>query len=173
MNEALQVLKTRRSCRKYQQKQIKKEELDAILEVGTYAPTGMGKQSPIIVVIQDQETITKLSKLNAAVMGSMSDPFYGAPTLLVVFADRKVTTYVEDGALVIGNMLNAAHAIGVDSCFVYRAKEMFETEEGRALLKKWGIQEDHVGIGNCILGYAAEIGVAPAAPRKKDYIIRV
>lgn len=173
MEETLKVIKTRRSCRKYQQKQIKNEELDAILEAGTYAPTGMGKQSPIIVVIQDQETITKLSKLNAATIGSMSDPFYGAPTLLVVFGDRKVTTYVEDGSLVIGNMLNAAHAVGVDSCFVYRAKEMFETKEGMALLKKWGIQEGYVGIGNCVLGYAAEGGVAPAASRKKNYIIRV
>ncbi|CAB1262395.1 Diguanylate cyclase [Clostridiaceae bacterium BL-3] len=173
MEEPLQVLKTRRSCRKYQQKQIKKEELDAILEAGTYAPTGMGKQSPIIIVIQDSETITKISKLNAAIMGNASDPFYGAPTLLVVFADRKAATYVEDGALVIGNMLNAAHAIGVDSCFVYRAKEVFETEEGKALLKKWGVQEGYVGVGNCILGYAAEGGIAPAAPRKKDYIIRV
>jgi nitroreductase len=173
MKETLQDLKTRRSCRKYQQKQIKKEQLDAILEAGTYAPTGMGKQSPIIVVIQDQETIVKLSKLNAVAMGSSSDPFYGAPTLLVVFADKKVRTYVEDGALVIGNMLNAAHAIGVDSCFIYRAREEFETEEGRALLKKWKIQDDYVGVGNCILGYAAEGGIAPAASRKEDYIIRV
>ncbi|WP_373845498.1 nitroreductase [Clostridium sp.] len=173
MKETLQDLKTRRSCRKYQQKQIEKEGLDAILEAGTYAPTGMGRQSPIIVVVQDQETITKLAKLNAAVMNSESDPFYGAPTLLIVFADRKVKTYIEDGALVIGNILNAAHAIGVDSCFVYRAREAFETKEGRSLLKKWGIQENYVGVGNCILGYAAKGGIAPAAPRKKDYIIQV
>lgn len=171
MQETVQVLKTRRSCRKYRSKQIKKEELDAILEAGTYAPTGMGKQSPIIVVIKDQEMITKISKLNAAVMGITSDPFYAAPTLLVVFADRKVTTYIEDGTLVIGNMLNAAHAIGVDSCFIYRAKEEFETEEGKAILKKLGIKEDYIAIGNCVLGYAADGGISPAAPRKKDYII--
>lgn len=173
MNETLKVLKERRSCRKFQQKQIRKEELDAILEAGIYAPTGAGKQSPIIVVIQDKETIEKISKLNAAIAGTTLDPFYGAPTLLVVLADKKVITYVEDGSLVMGNMLNAAHAVGLGSCFIYRAKEEFETEEGKALLRAWGIQENYVGIGNCILGYAADGGIAPAMSRKNDYIIRV
>jgi nitroreductase len=173
MKETLQDLKTRRSCRKYQSKQIKAEDLNAILEAGTYAPTGMGKQSPVIVAIQDQATIAKLSKMNAAVMGSSSDPFYGAPTVIVVLADKNAITHVEDGVLVMGNLLNAAHAVGVDSCFIYRAKEVFETEAGKALLKQWGIKGDYRGIGNCILGYSAEGGVAPAAPRKSNYIVRV
>lgn len=173
MKETLQDLKTRRSCRKYLQKQIKDEELDAILEAGTYAPTGMGLQSPVIVVIQDKETIAEISKMNAAVMGSNSDPFYGAPTVLVVFADKNVGTYIEDGALVIGNMLNAAHAVGIDSCYIYRAKEVFELKEGKALMKKWGLGKDYVGIGNCILGYGAEGGVKRAAPRKSNYIVRL
>ncbi|WP_371367723.1 hypothetical protein SRRS_15580 [Sporomusa rhizae] len=173
MKETIQDLKARRSCRKYQAKQIKEEELNAILEAGTYAPTGKGAQSPVIVAVQDKETIAKLSKMNAAVMGSKDDPFYGAPTVLVVLADKNRVTHLEDGTLVMGNLLNAAHAMGVDSCFIYRAKEVFETEEGKALLKQWGIEGDYVGIGNCILGYSAEGGVAPAAPRKSNYIVRV
>lgn len=173
MKETLHDLKTRRSCRKFQKEQIKEEELNSILEAGTFAPTGMGKQSPVIIAVQDKETITKLSKMNAAVMGGTSDPFYGAPTVVVVLANKNAVTAVEDGTLVMGNLLNAAHAVGVDSCFIYRAKEVFETEEGIALLKQWGIEGDYIGIGNCVLGYGAEGGVAPAAPRKANYIVRV
>ncbi|MBA5850542.1 nitroreductase [Clostridium sp. cel8] len=173
MKETLIDLKTRRSCRKYKSQQIKKEELDAILEAGTYAPTSMGKQSPIIVAIQDKATIDKISKLNAAVMGTDSDPFYGAPTLVVVFTNKDRATYIEDGALAIGNMLNAAHALGVGSCYIYRARESFDTKEGRAFMKKWGLPDNYVGVGNCILGYAEDGGIQEAAPRKKDYIIKV
>lgn len=172
MNETLQTLKNRRSVRSYLPEQIKDEELQQILEAGIYAPTGMGAQSPIIVVVQDKETIAYLSKLNAAVMGSTSDPFYGAPTVVVVLADRSRGTCVEDGSLVIGNMLNAAASLGVSSCWIHRAKEVFDTPEGKALLEKWGIQGDYVGVGNCILGYAK--GEIPAAkPRKENYIYRV
>lgn len=172
MKETLQDLKTRRSCRKFKPEQIRREELDQILEAGTYAPTGMGMQSPIMVVIQDKETIARLSRMNAAVMGSTSDPFYGAPTVIIVLADRSRGTYLEDGSLVMGNLLNAAHALGIGSCWIHRAKEEFESPEGRELLKQWGIQGDYVGIGHCILGY--EDGVpAPAKPRKDHYIVRV
>jgi nitroreductase len=173
MNATLEVLKTRRSCRKYLPEQIKDEELDAILEAGTYAPTGMGRQSPVIVAVQDKETVAKLSKMNAAVMGNNSDPFYGAPTVVVVLADKNASTPLEDGTLVMGNLMNAAHAVGVGSCFIYRAKQMFETQEGKELLGQWGIEGDYVGIGNCILGYAAPGGVAAAAPRKANYIVKV
>lgn len=171
MNETLEVLKTRRSCRKYLKTQIKREELEQILEAGTYAATGMGRQSPVIVVLQDPEVIAEVSKLNAAVAGGAGDPFYGAPTVLVVLADRTIPTYRDDGALVMGNLMNAAHAVGVDSCFIYRAREVFDTEEGKALLKKWGVPENYEGIGNCILGYGDEGGIKEAAPRKKDYVI--
>lgn len=173
MKETLQDLKTRRSCRKYQPQQIKEDELNSILEAGTFAPTGMGKQSPIIVVLQDNEKIVALSKLNAGIMGSANDPFYGAPTVLIVLGDKNARTYLEDGNLVMGNLLNAAHAVGVDSCYIYRAKEVFETEAGKALLKQWGIKGDYAGIGNCILGYGTEDAIAPAAPRKSNYIVRV
>ncbi len=172
MKETLQDLKTRRSCRNYQSTQIKDEELDAILEAGTYAPTGMGMQSPIMVVVQDKETIDLMSKLNAKVMGIDSDPFYGAPAVIIVLADTSRPTYLEDGSLVMGNLMNAAHAVGVDSCWIHRAKEVFQMPEGKALLKKWGISDNYVGIGNCVLGYAAG-QLAEAKPRKEDYIIRV
>lgn len=173
MKETLHDLKTRRSCRKYKAEQIREEELQQILEAGTYAPTGMGSQSPKIVVLQDPDTIQYVSKLNAAVMGSSADPFYGAPTVLIVLADRSRKTYVDDGNLVIGNLLNAAHAVGVDSCYIYRAREVFDSAEGKALLEKWGIQGDYEGIGNVILGYGLPEGIKEAAPRKADYIVRV
>lgn len=173
MKETLQDMKTRRSVRSYQKKQISAEELDAILEAGIYAPTGMGAQSPIIVVIQDPDVIADISGLNAQVMGNPgSDPFYGAPTLLVVMADKNRSTYVEDGSLVMGNLLNAAHAVGVDSCWIHRAREVFASPEGKAYLKKWGIGEEYIGIGNCILGYA-QGEVPEAKSRKEDYIRRV
>lgn len=172
MNETLKCLKERRSVRSYKSEQIKEEELNLILEAGTYAATGMGMQSPIMVVVQDTETISALSRMNAAVMGVNTDPFYGAPTVIVVLADRSRMTCVEDGSLVMGNLMNAAYSVGVDSCWIHRAKEVFDTEEGKALLKKWGIKGDYVGIGNCILGYRS--GDLPQAkPRKENYIYRV
>ena len=173
MKETLIDLKERRSCRAYQPKQIGEEELNAILEAGTYAPTGMGRQSPVIVAVQDPETRNALSRMNAAVMGRDGDPFYGAPTVVVVLADPEIGTYLYDGVLVMGNLMNAAQAVGVDSCYIFRAKEIFETAEGKALLRKWGIPERYVGIGNCILGYGAEGGTKEAAPRKANYIVRV
>ena len=109
----------------------------------------------------------------AAAMGADTDPFYGAPTVVVVLSDPEIRTYLHDGALVMGNLMNAAHAVGVDSCYIFRAKEMFESEEGKALLRQWGIPERFVGIGNCILGYGAEGGKRPLTPRKEGYIIKV
>ncbi len=170
MKETLQDLKTRRSCRKFDGKQISDEQLNAILEAGEYAPTGMGRQSPIMVVIQDKETISKLSKMNAAIMGADIDPFYGAPTVIIVLADKNIGTYLYDGSLVMGNLMNAAEAVGVQSCWIHRAKEEFESDEGKALLKQWGIEGDYEGIGHCILGYGEKV---PAKPRKENYIYRV
>ena len=173
MNETLKNLKERRSCRKYLEKQVDAQTLDLILEAGTYAPTGMNRQSPVIVAIRDKETRDKLAKLNAGSVGMDGDPFYGAPTVLVVLADPGILTYLHDGALVMGNLLNAAHAVGVDSCYIFRAKESFECEEGKQLLRAWGVPEHFVGIGNCILGYGAEGGIKPTSPRKENYIIKV
>ncbi len=169
-NAVLESLKTRRSCRKYEDRQITRTELDAVLEAGAWAPTGMGTQNPLMVVVQDKETIATIERLNGAVMGNPDGhPFYGAPTVVIVFADSSRGTYVEDGSLVMGNLLNAAHAVGLGSCWIHRAKESFESEQGKAMKAKWGIPEGYVGIGNCILGYAVE--EAPAKPRKEGRIM--
>lgn len=173
MNATLEILKTRRSVKKYKNQQITDEQLEQILEAGTYAANGMGKQSPVMVAIQNPDVIAKISKMNAAVLGSTKDPFYGAPTVVVVLADKSLAgTYLEDGSLVMGNLMNAAHAIGVDSCWIHRAREVFASEEGLAMLKEWGLNENYVGIGNCILGYR-DCEYPQAKPRKADYVIRV
>lgn len=172
MAETLMTLKARRSCRAYKPDLIEPEKLDAILEAGTYAATGMGRQSPIILAVTDRATRDKLSKMNAAVLGSDSDPFYGAPQVLVVLANRAVPTYVYDGSLVMGNLMNAAADLGVASCWIHRAKEEFDSGEGKALLRSLGIEGDYEGIGHLILGYADE-PEKPAAPRKADYVYRV
>lgn len=168
----IQLLKERRSIRKYLPRQITSAELDQILEAGTYAPTGMNRQSPVMVAVQDPEIIRLMEKENAKVMGDENmTPFYGAPTVIVVFADSQCPTGFEDACLVMGNLMNAAAAIGVGSCWIHRAKQVFETPAGKALMKKWGLSDRYFGVGNCILGYAAEV---PAAkPRKENYIIKV
>ena len=166
MNETIKNLVERRSCRKYSSTQIKEDELNSVLKAGEYAPTGMGMQSPIIVVLQNKSIIDKLSKLNAKIMGKDEDPFYGAPTVLV--ADKNIGTYIEDGSLVLGNLMNAAYSLGLGSCWIHRAKEEFETDEGKELLKEWNIPENYVGIGHCILGYPEE--KSEAKPRKDGYI---
>ena len=172
MNETLKTLIERRSCRSYKQDPIPGDILDQILEAGTYAATGMGKQSPIMIAVTDKETRDRLSRMNAAVMGTNGDPFYGAPVVIVVLADRSIGTYLYDGSLVMGNLMNAAHALGIASCWIHRAKEEFESEEGKALLRSLGIEGDYEGIGHCILGYAAQEPKA-AAPRKASYIYRI
>ena len=147
---------TRRSVRKYAPQQITDAELDKVLEAGLYAPTAKNNQKPIMVAVRDKETRDLLSKANAAIMGVETDPFYGAPCVIVVLADPAFPTWIDDGSLVMGNLLNAAHAIGLGSCWINRAREFFDMEEGKELLKKWGIPETYRGVGNCILGYAEE-----------------
>ena len=171
MAETLKILKTRRSCRSYKPDPVEEEKLEAILEAGTYAATGMGRQSPIILVVRDPALRRKLTRMNAAIMGTDGDPFYGAPELLIVLADKNVPTHVYDGSLVLGNMMNAAADLGLASCWIHRAKEEFESEEGRAILEKLGVTGTYEGIGHLILGYAAKEPAAPA-PRKAGYVIR-
>ncbi len=168
-NNALEVLKTRRAIRAYQDKMPERELIAQIVEAGTYAPTGMGRQSPVIVAVTNREIRNRLSRLNAGIMGNDSDPFYGAPVVLVVLADKQCPTYLYDGTLVMGNLMNAAHAVGLGSCWIHRAKEVFETPEGKALLKEWGIEGEYEGIGNCIIGYSAQEAPQPK-PRKPDYV---
>ncbi|MDD5864172.1 MAG: nitroreductase family protein [Firmicutes bacterium] len=150
------TLLTRRSIRRYQSRQVPDELLDAVLEAGLYAPTARNNQKPILVAVRDRQTRDQLSAMNAAVMGADADPFYGAPCVIVVLADPGIPTWVEDGSLMLGNLLNAAHALNLGSCWINRAREMFDTPEGKALLKQWSVPENYRGIGCCILGYAAE-----------------
>ena len=171
MNEAMKTIYERRSIRRYQSKQITREELDAVVRAGVCAPSGKNGQSAIIVAVQDKATRDELSRLNAAVLGTQSDPFYGAPTVLVVLADANSPYAVEDGSLVLGNLMNAAKAIGLGSCWINRAKEVFASDTGKALLKKWGVEGDWIGIGHCILGYPDE---EPAMKtRKENYVTYV
>ena len=172
MNEVLKSLLERRSCRSYLPNPIPQETLDLILEAGTYAATGMGKQSPIMIAVTDKAVRDELSAMNAAVMGAKNDPFYGAPVVIAVLADKNIGTYKYDGSLVIGNLMNAAHALGIGSCWIHRAKEEFESEAGKVILQKLGIEGDYEGIGHCILGYPAS-PANPPAPRKENYIYRI
>ena len=164
MNNIIENMITRRSVRKYKKDMISKEK------AGTYAPTGMNMQSPIIIAITNKEVRDKLSKLNAKILGNESvDPFYGAPVVLVVLVDKNCATPVYDGSLVMGNLMNAAHSLGIGSCWIHRAKEEFEMEEGKELLKSLGIEGNYEGIGHCILGYTD--GEEPQAKsRKENYV---
>lgn len=169
-NDVLTALKTRRSIRSYKPEQITDDELKTVLEAGTWAPTGMGYQDPWIVAVQNPLLKEQLSRMNRAFLGTDSDPFYGAPTYVLVFASRpeKWRNGIQDASLVLGNMMNAAHSIGLGSCWINREREMFDTEEGKALLRQWGLPEDVMGVGALALGYPAK---APKAPktRKEDY----
>ncbi|MBQ7098034.1 MAG: nitroreductase [Clostridia bacterium] len=159
----------RRSIRRYKKDMIPKEVLERIVRAGTYAPTGRNLQAPIIIAITNPEVRDRLSKLNASIMGTDGDPFYGAPVVLVVLADKAVPTYVYDGSLVMGNLMLATHNEGVGSCWIHRAKEEFELPEGKEILKDLGIEGDYEGIGHCIIGYPdGEIPVA--RPRKDNYV---
>ena len=172
MNETLKVLKERRSVRKYKAEQIRDEELNAILEAGTWAPSGMGLQSAVMVVVQDPATIAKLSKANAEIQGKPgTDPFYGAPTVEVDLADSSSRNWLQDGSLVMGNLMTAAASLHIGSCWINRAMEYFDTAEGKDLLKQWGLPETYRGVGNCVLGYVDGDLPAPK-PRKDGWIIR-
>lgn len=169
MNEIIKNIEERRSIRKYKEDIVPKEIIEKVVEAGTYAPSGMGMQSSIIIAITNKEVRDKLSKLNAKIMGVDKDPFYGAPVVLVVLAKKEIPTHIYDGSLVMENLMLAANSLGLGSCWIHRAKEEFETEEGKEILKSLGINPDeYEGIGNCILGYKAEEGVLK--PRKNNYV---
>ena len=171
MNETLKVLESRRSCRKFKPDMVKDDELSAILKAGTYAATGMGKQSPIIIVVKDEALRDEIAEENRKIGGWQEgfDPFYGAPVILIVLANKEVPTYIYDGSLVMGNLMNAAESLGVGSIWIHRAKEEFESDFGKDILKKLGIDGEYEGIGHCAIGYAAE-AARDAAPRKEKYV---
>lgn len=167
--DAVTNLITRRSIRKFKSDMVPKETIEKIIEAGTYAATGMNRQSPVMIAVTNKELRDRLSALNAKIMGTDTDPFYNAPVVIIVLANKAMPTYIYDGSLVMGNLMNAAHAYGISSCWIHRAKEKFETEEGRKLLESLGIEGDYEGIGHCILGYADCDEPAPS-PRKENYV---
>ena len=165
----IKELFSRRSVRKYKKDMIPKDVLERIIEAGTYAPTGRNLQAPVIIAVTDKTMRDRLSKLNAEIMGVESDPFYGAPVVLVVLADKSVPTYVYDGSLVMGNLMLAAHSEGIGSCWIHRAKQEFELPLGKEILDTLGIKGDYEGIGHCVLGYP-EGDLPEARPRKDNYV---
>ncbi len=167
-NEVLKAIKERRSIRRFKKEQITDEELNAVLEAGTWAPTGMGTQEPFIVAVQDEQLRGALSKINAEIMGVTSDPFYGAPTHVYVFAPAANANNVKDGSLILGSMMLAAHSIGLGSCWINRVDKMVEYVEVKDLMKAWGLPEGLMGVGSLALGYP-ESAPHAAKPRKKDY----
>lgn len=171
MNETLKVLETRRSCRNFKPDMVNEEDLKAIVKAGTYAATGMGKQSPLIIAVTDKATRDAISEANRKIGGwdEGFDPFYGAPVILIVLAGKDVPTHVYDGSLVMGNLMNAAESLGVASIWIHRAKEEFDSDFGKDILSKLGISDEYEGIGHCALGYAAEPYKDPA-PRKDNYV---
>lgn len=170
--DLLTLIKTRRSVRAYRSDPVPKELLDEVLEAGTYAPTAMGRQSPVIVAVTDKTYRDKLSQLNAAVMGKDADPYYGAPVIVIVLADGNAKTFIEDGSCVLENLMLAAHALDLGSVWVNREREIFDSDEGKALLREWNLPDTLRGVGAIALGYPAAPS-KPAAKRKDGYIVRI
>ena len=165
----LSLIKTRRSVRAYKPQPVPSEALDAVLEAGTYAPTGGGRQSPTIIAITDPKYRQEIARLNAEVMGNNTDPYYGAPVVILVLADGSANTFVEDGSCVLENMMLAAHALG--TVWVHREREIFDSESGKDLLREWKLPETLRGVGAIALGYPVQEAGQPAA-RKQNYIVR-
>ncbi len=166
MNEVIRAMEERRSVRAYTDELPEREKIEAVIEAGLWAASGMNRQGPIIVAVTNRELRDRLSAMNAEVMGRPgTDPFYGAPVVLVVLAPRDQPNRVYDGSLVMGNLMLAAHALGLGSCWIHRAREEFDTAEGKAILAELGVEGDYEGIGHCVLGYAAE---TPAAKPRND-----
>ncbi|MCJ7834059.1 nitroreductase [Cuneatibacter sp. NSJ-177] len=169
--DVLEALKARRSIRKYKPEQVSEELLNAVLEAGTYAPTAMGRQDPVMVVVQDPALRQKISEMNRKVAGSNSDPYYGAPTIILVLADGTHPNFIQDCSCVLANLMNAAYAAGLGSCWINRELEMFDSPEGKALLAEWGLPENFRGVGACALGYPDQELPEPKT-RKDGYVIR-
>lgn len=172
MSEVINAIKNRRSIRKYKSDAVPAEIIEKITEAGTYAASGMNRQETIIVAITDKETRDKLSRDNAAVMGREGDPFYGAPAVLVVLTKADCFTGIYDGSLVMGNLMLAAHSLGVDSCWIHRAKETFEMPQWKQFLADIGVCGEYVGVGNLILGYR-DTDYPEAATRKENRVFFV
>ena len=171
-NEVLEIIKKRRSVRSYKQEAVPEELLDAVLEAGTFAPTGMNKQSPVIISVTSEKYRKELSRLNAEVLGKETDPYYGAPAIVLVLANPEIGTFVEDASCVLENMMLAAASLGLGSVWVNRERQIFDSKRGKELLREWGLPERLRGVGSIALGYAAA-PLSEAAKRKENYIVKV
>ncbi len=171
MNEVIEAMRERRSVRAYTEEVPSDELIERVVDAGLWAASGRGRQSPIVLAVTDRALRDRLSAMNARIMGAPegTDPFYGAPVVLVVLADRSVPTHVYDGSLVMGNLMLAAHELGLGSCWIHRAREEFDTPEGRQILAELGVEGDYEGIGHCVLGYAAE--VPEPKPRREGRLV--
>ncbi len=169
MNNLYEAILSRRSVKSYTDEQVPLELVEQVIEAGRYAPTGMNAMAPIFIAVQDPEMVAKLSRMNAQVMGIDGDPFYGAPTVILVLANRERSTWLEDGSLAMGNLQLAAHALGLGSCWIHRCFQMFESAEGKALLQEWGVAGDYAGVGCCILGYQKD-APKPRVPRRENQV---
>lgn len=169
MNAVIKAIEDRRSCRKFKPEMPPRELLEEVARAGTFAPTGKNTQNPIILIITDKALRDKLSQMNAKILGVSSDPFYGAPCLMLTLANSVFPNYIQDGSLVMGNLMLAAESLGLGSCWINRAREEFDSEEGKKMLKEWGIEDTYRGIGHCVLGWPAD-KAHQAPPRKPDYI---
>ena len=169
MNETIQNILARRSTKNFKNDMLPDDIIEAILEAGKSAPSGRGRQSPIIIAVTNKNLRDRLSKMNAKIMGADFDPFYGAPVVLVVLANREIPTYLYDGSLVMENLMLAASSLGVGSCWIHRAKEEFDGDEGKQILKELGIEGDYEGIGHCVLGYASS-SPSERKPAKENYV---
>ena len=173
MNDTLKILESRRSCRNFDsEKMVSEEDIQAVIKAGTYAASGMGRQSSIIIAVTNKELRDQIATENAKIMGTDMDPFYGAPVILIVLADKTIPTYKYDGSLVMGNLMNAAESLGLGSIWIHRAKEEFESDFGKKILSDLGIDGDYEGIGHCAIGYAA-VPAPASAPRKGNYVYYV
>ncbi len=172
--ELMETILTRRSTKSFLDTPVERELIEKIVQAGIHAPTGRNLQSPIILAITNKEIRDELSRLNARIMGvpEGTDPFYGAPVVLVVLADKNCRTRVYDGSLVMGNLMLAAHSLGVGNCWIHRARETFELPEGKALLEKLGIEGEYEGIGNCVLGYP-KVATTGVKPKKENWVYYV
>lgn len=168
MSEVLDKMKSRRSIRKYKADMVPLDVLNQIIEAGLYAASGMGYQNTIIIQVTNKKLRDEISEMNREIAGMKegTDPFYGAPAMLIVLAKKDWRTGVYDGSLVMGNLMLAAHELGLGSCWIHRAKEEFETDWGKELLKSLGIEEEYEGIGHCALGYID--GEYPEAAKRKE-----
>ena len=171
-NEVLKNIRERRSIRSYKKDPVDENLLDAVLEAGTWAPSAMDRQPSTIVCVTDKEDRDRLSRMNAEIMGTDRDPYYGAPVIILVLGERSVSTYIQDGSLVLENIMLAAHSLGLGSCWINREAEMFDSREGKELLEKWNLPSTLGGVGALALGYI-DGDVPKARERKKNYIVKI